>query len=421
MIEFLLPDVGEGLAEAEIIDWLVTAGDQVHEGQPMVEISTDKVTVELPAPCDGTVRALHAAPGDVVPVGVVLLTIDEAEAGQGELASPVGAAHRPTAARPPETASTSTNGLMAAPTTRRRAAQLGVDLRTVVGSGPGGRILRADVEARARQAVPAATAVPASAPFGPTDSSAAHPTPRTTAGPATRPSGVRRERLSGVRATAADRMSYSARTYATSTSTFEVAGDGLLRLAAVLEPDAQRAGVKLGVLPLLIAAVARVLTRHPRVNATIDESSRELLCHEEVRLGVAVATGAGLVVPVLREAATRRPLELAAELADLADRARAGRLQSRDMADGTFTVSSTGGLEEVRMLSTAPVINAPQTATLWCSRITTRPRVTDGQLEAGPMMTCSLSFDHRYLDGAEVTRLLNDLAGTLATPERAFA
>jgi pyruvate dehydrogenase E2 component (dihydrolipoamide acetyltransferase) len=444
VVEFLLPDVGEGIAEAEILGWLVAPGDRVVEGQPLVEISTDKVNVELPSPWDGTVTALHHAVGDVVPVGTALLTIDADRASGSVPPAPPTDAHPAPAATH---AGPRNPRALATPPTRRLASQLGIDLATVRGSGPGGRILRADVMAAAESlgrvppTAPAPTP-PALAAVAPAPSPRTTPAPETPA-PATPASttpalttpapaastsapgpvsstmdGVRRERPRGVRATAFERMRYSAQTYATATTTFEVHGDGILRLAEIPVPDGS--GQRLGVLPVLLAAIARVLTRHPRFNATVDEATGDLLLHPAVNLAVAVATDDGLVVPVLRDAARRRPLELRAELADLAERARTSRLRREDIVDGTFTVSSTGGLERLPIVGTTPLINPPQIATLWCSRITTRPRVTDGCLEAGPVMTCSLSFDHRFLDGADATAFLNDLAATFIEPERAL-
>lgn len=425
MVEFLLPDVGEGIAEAEILGWLVAPGDRVVEGQPLVEISTDKVNVELPAPCDGTVTALHHAVGDVVPVGTPLLTIDP-DGAPGSVPPPSADTARPAAA--PTQPSARIHPVPATPPTRRLARQLGVDLTTVRGSGPDGRILRSDVIAAAEALgrVPSAEPVtPSSVPTpsvatmpAPAPAAPATPVPTSAADATSTVDGVRRERPRGVRATAAERMRYSAQTYATVTTTFEVPGDGILRLARL--PLSDDTDGQLGVLPVLLAAVARVLTHHPRFNATVDEAAGELLIHHQVNLAVAVATDDGLVVPVLRDAARRRPQELRAELADLVERARTSRLRREDTVDGTFTVSSTGGLERAQFVGTTPLINPPQVATLWCSRITTRPRVTDGRLEAGPMLACSLSFDHRFLDGADATAFINDLAVVFSEPERAL-
>lgn len=381
MGDFLLPDIGEGLAEAELLGWLVAPGDPVTEGQPVCEVSTDKVTVELPAPRDGVITELLWSVGDVVPVGSALLRMD----GEERTAAP---------AAPPAP----DRRVVAAPSTRRYAHGLGVDLRTVAGTGPAGRILRADVDA-ARVAE--------------------HPTPPPAAAPAD--AGVTREPLTGLRATAARRMAQSSQTYATATSSIVVHADGLVRMVETLRPRAEQEGVRWGTLPLVLAVVASTLARHPRFNATVDEADQSLLLHRDVDLGVAVAGRDGLIVPVIPAADSLRVLGLARHLEGLVARAREGRLESDDLRPGTFTVSSTGGHEQADFISTTPVINPPHTATLWVSRVRVRPRVRDGVLEAGPTLSCSLSIDHRFIDGLELTTFLNDLSAALLAPETALA
>lgn len=400
MGDFLLPDIGEGLAEAELLGWLVAPGDPVTEGQPVCEVSTDKVTVELPAPRDGVITELLWSVGDVVPVGSALLRMD-GEERTAAAESPAAAAPAPARTELPATPAVPPapgRRVVAAPSTRRYAHGLGVDLRTVAGTGPAGRILRADVDA-AR--------------------AAEHPTPPQAAAPAD--AGVTREPLTGLRATAARRMAQSSQTYATATSSIVVHADGLVRMVETLRPRAEQEGVRWGTLPLVLAVVASTLARHPRFNATVDEADQSLLLHRDVDLGVAVAGRDGLIVPVIPAADSLRVLGLARHLEGLVARAREGRLGSDDLRPGTFTVSSTGGHEQADFISTTPVINPPHTATLWVSRVRVRPRVRDGVLEAGPTLSCSLSIDHRFIDGLELTTFLNDLSAALLAPETALA
>ena len=159
-----------------------------------------------------------------------------------------------------------------------------------------------------------------------------------------------------------------------------------------------------------------MLSRHERFNATIDESRNELIVHQTVELGLAVAAPEGLIVPVLRDTANLALLDIAADIAELSLRAREGRLTLADIKGASFTLSSTGGLEEATIISTRPIINPPQSAVLWVSRINQRPRVTAGRLESGPLLAASLSFDHRYIDGAEATAFINDLVAQLEAP-----
>ncbi len=397
IFEFILPDIGEGISEALLVEWLVAPGDKVTEADDLATVSTDKVDVELPAPRAGVVTELCWQPGDTVPVGKVLLRI-ETEGGVPAVAKEPEPKAEPPAA-PVPAASTSEN-VVAAPATRKRAAELGVDLAGLSGSGQGGRILMRDVEAAAR---PAAVPQPQPAPTPPTGDD------------------VTREPLNSVRAVAFERLGQSVQTLAHSTMNFEARADAFLAMLAKLKPRAEKAGIALTPAALFAKCVATALAEHPRFNATIDEDKRELLLHRAVNLNIAVASDAGLLVPVIRNIAAKTLFETAAAITDVAVRAREGRLQVTDTRGGTFTLSNTGNLERARIISTRPVINAPQTAILWVSRISERPRVVDGRLEAGPMVSCSLSFDHRFIDGADATRFINDIADYLECPGAAFA
>jgi pyruvate/2-oxoglutarate dehydrogenase complex dihydrolipoamide acyltransferase (E2) component len=411
--DFKLPDIGEGIHEAEIIEWKVTIGDRVHEGDSLVSVSTDKVDVELPSPRSGVVSALHGEAGDVITVGTVIVRIDVGDerttAGHVQAA---GAAVPTTPGDSRESAAgdgqrgrapVSGSGpaplgrkVRASPSTRKFAAEHRIDLSRIHGSGVQGRILRRDVEAcLARTPVPAPAAPAAAA--------------------------IRRERLSAARSVAAERLARSARTFATTTLSFEAVGDGIRCLLDDLAPDAAKRKVKLTPLAVIAKCVASALRENPRFNATVDEEANELVMYDTVDLGIAVAGASGLIVPIVRRVEKRSLFDIAAVIQDIATRGRAGRLEISDLRGGGFTISSTGGLERASMVTTTPVINWPHVATLWVSRITDRPRVIDGELSGGPMLMCSLSFDHRYIDGVEGTTFINDLVELLQAPARVLA
>ena len=422
MYEFRLPDIGEGISEAELLQWSVRVGQRVEEGDEIATISTDKVNVELPAPRAGVIGELCATPGTVIKVGTVLVRIDDgASAGQPAAASRV-AAHLPPSQRKYAhagcaPAAGSAPGIVASPSTRRLAARHGVDLARVPASGPGGRILRADVERMCTAPQPERAHRPAS-----THATSQHDEAATHAPAPREPlDAVRREPLQGVRAVAAAHLANSVRTLAHSTMSFEARGDALLELRDALRPRAQSLGIRLTPLALFACCIGAALREHPRLNAIIDDDARALLLHRQVNLSVAVATDAGLQVPVLHALERMSLYRIAESLAALSQRARDARLTPADTRGGTFTLSSTGALEQAAILSARPIVNAPQTATLWLSRIAPRPRVSGDRLEAGPMLYGSLSFDHRFIDGADAVRFINDAVKLLECPQDALA
>ena len=417
--EFKLPDIGEGIHEAELLQWSVQPGQSIKEGQDVAVMNTDKVAVDLPSPRSGTVVSLHGAVGDVITVGTVIMVLQMHDA-PGAPVTPLAQTGSPASPVPAPAASGASGAseeegyFAAGPSVRRLARELGVNLSQVAGSGPRGRILRADVEALGRAAPIAA---PAAAPAPAAPAAGAPPAPVTGRAPGRI---RRRERLAGARLASARNLHGSVQRSVTTTTTFEATGDGLLRLQSVLAPQAQLHGLKLSPLHLMAKCVAAALVRHERFNATIDEDAQELLLRESADLGVAVAAGERLLVPVVYGADQRLLFDLVRTLDDYAQRAREGRLLMSELSGGSFTISSTGGMERATMVSTRPIINPPQTATLWVSRIVERPRVIEGVLSAGPMLTASLSFDHRFIDGAEAVRFINDLADLFEHPERAL-
>jgi len=412
MGDFKLPDVGEGISEAELIEWRVRVGQDVDEDEIVAFIGTDKVNVELPSPRSGRIAELCWDEGDIVPVGETLIRFEsDAAAPPGSTepdarsasSSAVGTASQ-TPSRT-EAAPSATGTIVAAPSTRRYAAEHGVDIAAIAGSGPAGRILRDDVDRALEDG-----------------RDAGHASDATTSG-SSQPvaGGTRFEPVRGIRSVASRRMAASAQQTASSTTTFEVHADGLQDLVEQVRRSPRGDDGKLTPLAVVSKCIAAALQQHPRFNATIAEDGSGLNLHTDVHLAIAVASEEGLTVPVLRDASRRTVTELATAIRDLASRARDGALEVADLQGGTFTVSSTGGLEQARIVSTVPLINLPQVAILWFSRIEDRPRVRDGVLEAGPVLTASVTFDHRFIDGAEVTAFINTLAAFLEHPVGALA
>jgi pyruvate dehydrogenase E2 component (dihydrolipoamide acetyltransferase) len=342
--EFKLPDLGEGLTEGEIARWLVSEGQEVAEDDPLVEIQTDKTTVEIPSPAAGKVARILVGEGDVVPVGTVLVVIGEdgaapadEEQPRAEPAPSAGDAASP--ARPaPQTR------VRATPLIRKVAQELGVDLEGIEGTGPQGRITEEDVRAAAG------------------------------------PSEGRREPLRGVRRLVAEHMTRAHREVppVTWVEECDFGGVELKRLV-----------------PTVLKAVAETLAEYPELNARLEGD--EVVYLDRYDLGVAVQTEQGLVVPVVRSCDTASLDEVAAEVERLADAARSGSLKSDELRGSTFTVTSAGKLGG---LLTTPIVNHPEVAILSIGRVTERPVVRDGEIVARPVGTIAITFDHRVVDGA---------------------
>jgi pyruvate/2-oxoglutarate dehydrogenase complex dihydrolipoamide acyltransferase (E2) component len=374
MFEFQLPDVGEGLSEAEVVTWLVRVGDQVVTDQPMVELQTDKALVEMPAPATGTVRRLGAEEGAVLRVGDVLVVIDDGS----------GAAREPGTAA--EAATTRRNGKpLAAPATRRLARELGVDLAGVRGSGPGGRITDADVQAAAN---------PAPAPSG-TPAAAAAPSRRA---PSPMPPGPERERvpLRGLRRRISETMTQSWQTIPHITAFHEVDALALLELRERLRARAERAGTPLTLTAFLVKAAALALVDHPGVNSSLDLDAGEIVLHRRRNVGVAVSTPDGLIVPVIRDADAKSLLATAREVDQLGRAARERSVDLADLQGGTFTVTNHGPLGG---WFGTPIIRPGEAGILGIGRAQDRPVAVDGALAVRPVLPLSFAADHRLVDG----------------------
>jgi pyruvate/2-oxoglutarate dehydrogenase complex dihydrolipoamide acyltransferase (E2) component len=358
--EFKLPDLGEGLTEGEIARWLVAEGQEIGEDDPLVEIQTDKTTVEIPSPAAGKVARILVAEGETVAVGTVLVVIgDGAAPADYEQPHAAEAPQKKAAAsdsdppsRPASGQAHSGQRARATPLVRRLAQELGVDLETLVGSGPQGRVTEEDV----RSAAASPGLAPGHAPEG------------------------RREPLRGVRRLIAEHM---ARAHA------EVPP-----VTWVEECDFGAVDLK-RLVPLTLEAVAEALKEVPELNARLEGD--EIVYLESYDLGVAVQTDQGLVVPVVRDCDTRSLDELADEVARLAEGARAHKLKPEELRGSTFTVTSAGKLGG---LLTTPIVNHPEVGILSIGRVAERPVVRDGEIVARPVGTIAVTFDHRVVDGA---------------------
>jgi pyruvate dehydrogenase E2 component (dihydrolipoamide acetyltransferase) len=370
--EFKLPDIGEGLAEAELAKWLVAVGDRVTEDQPVVEMMTDKATVELPAPGAGVVVEQRAAEGDTVKTGAVLYVL-EADAQIGAPAASTEAPAPPPTA-PATTPSEAGGTVLAPPAVRKLARELGVDLSRVSGSGPGGRISAEDVQRHA--AAPAAAAAPAT----------------------TKPAAGKRIALRGVQRRMAETMAHSARNIAHVTGFHELDAKEFVELASRLRRAAEAKGRRFPFDALLVRASAIALRRHPLFNSSLDEQANEIVMHDDVNVGVATATRDGLIVPVVKSADTRDLDDLAAEVDRVATAARDGHPALADLQDGTFTISNTGAWRGGFGTS---LIRPPEVAIVAFGRVEERAVVRDGTLVARPVMPMSVTFDHRVLDGQQ--------------------
>jgi len=516
--EFKLPDVGEGLTEAEIVGWLVEVGETVSEDQPVAEVETDKAVVEVPSPVNGTVREILAEPGEMVPVGEVIITFDV----EGEEAEPVESGESETAESAVEpvdedgeagaeagngSAESSAKGgrVFAAPSARRLARELDVDITTVAGSGPGGRVSEADVRAAAesggaseeaeaaegpKSAVRRADDVPESklgsksdgAAETTTSAPAGGPEPagreRTLAAPATRklaaeegidlndvptdeehdgqafvtpdhvqqyaaaqqaaqeadaqavqqeargaaaadtettPEGeVERVPYRGIRRTIGKAMENSKYTAPHVTHHDTVVVDDLVETRARLKPKAEERGIKLTYMPFVIKAIVAALKEYPILNSQLNEADEEILVKHYHNIGIAVATDAGLMVPVVKDADEKDMLTIASDVNELASKARDRSISREEMQGGTFSITNFGAIGGEYA---TPIINHPETAILGLGELKQRPVVEDGEVVARWTIPISLTIDHRVIDGADAAQFANTMMEYLGNPE----
>jgi pyruvate dehydrogenase E2 component (dihydrolipoamide acetyltransferase)/2-oxoisovalerate dehydrogenase E2 component (dihydrolipoyl transacylase) len=395
-MDFALPEIGEGLYEAELTGWLVKPGQAVKRGQGLAEVMTDKASMEVPSPFVGTVDELRAEPGQRIKVGEVILTYTPVgtpvAAGVGAAAATTAEPLRPAAIRNGNGASSSRLPSKAAPSVRLMARKLGIDLAEIRGSGPDGRILLDDLTMRI-------TAAP--------DGKQRRPLPDY-GKPGTR------LKLQGVRRRVADRMALAKRTIPHYSYIDECDVSELVRLRYSLRDTYAAAGMKLTYVPFFVKASVAALKEVPMINSSYDETSGELIMHDRYHIGIAVATPTGLIVPVIHDADKKDVPAIARELERLSRDARNGRSKLEDLKGGTFTVSSVGSFGG--LLST-PVINHPEVAILGLGKVIRRP-VFDavGRIKPADLIYLSLSFDHRVVDGAVGAHFTNHLIRRLQNP-----
>jgi len=408
--DFLLPDLGEGLTEAEIRQVLVREGDVVREDAPLLEVETDKATVEIPSPVGGRVEKIHVRPGQTVKVGQVLVSFGDGAAPPAKQAPAAAAEAPPTRREGP---------VPATPSTRRLAREMGVDLRAVNGSGPGGRVTDDNVRAAASGAPASATARPAERAPAAAAPAVAKPLARMGVEPPALPKfeqwgPIERQPLSHLRRTIAERMTLSA-TLIPHVTHFDRADitdlDALIRRK--LEAGKAR-GVTLTLTSFLLKAVALSLGEHPHFNASLDPAAGELIVKRYVHLGVAVATERGLIVPVIRGVDGKPLLELQRELGALAQRVRDGKATLEDLRGGTFTVTNIGALGGTGAI---PIINYPEVAILGVARGREEAVVRDGAIVPRLLLPLSLTFDHRVADGADGARFASAIVRRLEHPD----
>jgi 2-oxoisovalerate dehydrogenase E2 component (dihydrolipoyl transacylase) len=396
-----LPDLGEGTVSAEVIAWKVQPGDRVREDAPLVEMSTDKAVVEVPSPVSGVVVSVSGKPGDTLAVGSELAVFEvegQIAAGAGQAApaaapsapvpSAVASAARPAAAPAPIAPATKESALaparvMASPATRRRAAEAGLDLARVQGTGPGGRIVAADLE-RAQRGTPGVTEIP----------------------------------VIGVRRVIAQRMAEAKRNAPHFAYVEEVDVTALEALRLRLNAARKAAGLEaLTFLPFIVRALADALAGFPQCNAHYDAARNVLLRHAAVHAGIATQTPDGLKVPVVRDVAQRGLDDLAAEIRRVTEAARSGKARREELSGSTVTVTSLGKLGGI--VST-PILNAPEVAIIGINKAIDRVVVHDGQVAIRRMMNLSSSFDHRFVDGYDAAALVQALKLRLEAPEQIF-
>jgi pyruvate dehydrogenase E2 component (dihydrolipoyllysine-residue acetyltransferase) len=400
---FVLPDLGEGLTEAEIVKVLVHEGDLVREDAPLLEVETDKATVEIPSPTGGRVEKIHVHVGQTVQVGQVLVSFGDGAAAPGAPPAPV----------PDRLPARGEGPVPAAPTTRRLARELGVDLRTVHGSGPGGRVTDEDVRAATSAPAAAQPAERASSPVArPLAGVGVEPPPL----PAFEQWGpIERRPLSHLRRTIAERMTLAA-TLIPHVTHFDRADitdlDALIRRN--LEAGRAR-GVTLTLTSFILKAAALALGEHPQFNASLDPAAGELIVKRYIHLGVAVASERGLIVPVIRDVDTKPLLEVQRELGALAARVREGKATLDELRGGTFTITNVGALGGTGAI---PIINYPEVAILGVARGRDEPVVRDGAIVPRLLLPLSLTFDHRVADGADGARFAAAIVRRLEQPDQ---
>jgi 2-oxoisovalerate dehydrogenase E2 component (dihydrolipoyl transacylase) len=395
---FKMPDLGEGTVDAEIVAWHTKPGDTVSEDQLIVEVMTDKAAVEVPAPVSGRVVSVTGAPGDKVAVGspLIVFELSDGDKPTEAVAAPAAPPAAAPAAAPavkavapaPTTAPVARQGrVMTSPANRRRASEAGIDLTTVAGSGPGGRIVRADL------------VKPAPLP------------PKADAADTTE------IKVIGLRRLIAERMSEAKRNIPHFAYVEEVDVTELESLRMHLNDTRSKDAGSLSYLPLVVIALTRVIESFPQCNVLYDAARGVLIRHRAVHVGIATQTPDGLKVPVVRNAQALGLWEVAAEIRRLAERARSNKATREELAGSTITVTSLGKLGGI---ASTPIINAPEVAIIGLNKAVERPVVYQGTVAVRRIMNLSSSFDHRFVDGYDAAAMIQALKERLEHPATIF-
>jgi len=416
---FKMPDLGEGTVEAEIVAWHVKVGDAVTEDKVIAEVMTDKAAVEVPSPVTGRVVTMNGNPGDKIPVGAPLIVFDTADeevaGGDPRVGLPPGGDPRsglpapdsspallssPAPAGKPRlsTGTPPAGRVMASPATRRRAREAGIDLATLNGSGPGGRILRDDLNSTAQTAT------------------AARPAARSAASAAATGADTTEIKVIGVRRVIAERMSEAKRTIPHFAYVEEVDVTELESLRQYMNGRSE-GRAPLTYLPFVIAALTRVLKSFPQCNALYDAARGVIVRHRAVHVGVATQTPDGLKVPVVKNAQDLDLWTLAAKLKAVSERARTNQASRGDLVGSTITVTSLGKLGGI---ASTPVINAPEVAIVGLNKAVERPVVDRGAVVVRRIMNLSSSFDHRFVDGYDAAAMIQALKEMIEHPATIF-
>jgi pyruvate dehydrogenase E2 component (dihydrolipoamide acetyltransferase) len=409
--EFKFPDIGEGLTEGEIVRWLVKEGDEVKEGQPLVEVETDKALAEIPSPRTGVILKILAKEKEIVKVGQVIVVFGEKGEALaapppkpksvgvvGELEEAPEEAPSIIAKAEPIKAALVSEHALAIPAVRTLAKELCVDINKVQGSGPEGRVLEKDV----RQ-------------FTETKEKLAEPEKKIAKVKKYDLYGyVDRIPLRGVRRSIAKAMVRSKYTAPHVTAMDEADVTALWKIREKEKKAAEKKGIKLTILPFIVKAVIAGLSEHPYLNASLDDENEEIILKKYFNIGVATDTPEGLMVPVVKNAKDKSILQIADELTKLVEKARNRSIDLADLKGGTFTISNYGALGGIYA---TPIINYPEVAILGVGKIKDTPVVRNGKLVVRKILSLALSFDHRVVDGGEGARFLNTVIARLEDPD----
>jgi pyruvate dehydrogenase E2 component (dihydrolipoamide acetyltransferase) len=447
--EFKVPELGENVASGDVAKVLVSVGDTVKKEQPVIELETDKATIEVPSSVAGVVKEIKVKKGDKVQVGAVIFTVEDAGAsgnGAGKVAAapappaevkaepkpeskpepkaeakvvsmpprqPVEApAPAPASAPSPSpaapTAPSSDMPAAASPAVRRLAREIGVDINSVAGSGPAGRISQEDVKEHARRILSSVGSAGAGAPAGAVVARASRPMPDFA-----RWGEVQREQWSNIRRVTSEHLSYSWNSVAHVTQFDKADVTALEELRKKYKDQVVKAGGNLTVTAMLVKILATALQQFPQFNASIDPDRGEIIYKKYVNVGVAVDTDRGLLVPVIRDANHKNITQIAVELQQLAEKARDRKLTVEEMSGGSMSISNLGGIGGTYF---TPIVNWPEVAILGVSRGGPEPVWKDGQFIPRQMLPLSLSYDHRLIDGADAIRFLRWVVEAIEQP-----